>query len=115
MSEDTPNTVALVIPAGESEAPAVDLGLFRAHRLEFPAEWDAASVTFQVSYDGTVYVDLFTETAEYVVTAAAAGRAVLLDQEAFYGIRRLILRSGTAETPVLQTAQRTVRLVKAPE
>lgn len=112
---DSPNTVAVVIPAGQSESQAIDLGLATAHRLEMPDDaWTAAAITFRVSYNGEDFDDLFLETAEYQVTTAAIGRAIILNQEVFFGIRRLIIRSGTAAAPVNQDAARTIRLVKAP-
>lgn len=116
MSADTPNSVAVVIAAGASLSQAIDLGMARAHRLEFPDDaWTDASVTFQASYDGVDFDDLFLDTAEYVVSTAAVGRAIILNQEAFYGVRRLKVRSGTAAAPVNQAAERILRLVKAPE
>jgi hypothetical protein len=115
MIGDSPNSVALVIPAGQWESQAVDLGLATGHRIEFPDDdWTAAVLTFRVSYNGDDFDDLFMDSAEYVLSTAAAGRAVVLNQEAFFGVRRLIARSGTAAAPVVQVAQRALRLVKAP-
>lgn len=112
---DSPNTVAAIIPAGQSESQPIDLGLATAHRLEMPDDaWTAAAITFRVSHNGEDYDDLYLETAEYQITTAAVGRAILLNQEAFYGIRRFIIRSGTAAAPVNQAAERTIRVVKAP-
>jgi len=116
VTNDSPNSVPVTIPAGQSESYAIDLGLDRAHRLEFPDEgWTPAVVTFRVSYNGEDFDSLFLDTAEYVVSTAAADRACVLDQAAFYGVRRLIVRSGTATAPVVQSAARVLRLVKAPE
>ncbi len=112
---DSPNTVAAIIPAGQSESQAIDLGLSRAHRIEMPdGGWTAAMITFRVSYDGADFDDLFLDTAEYQVSTAASGRAITLNQEVFYGVRRLIVRSGTSAAPVNQAAERILTVVTVP-
>jgi hypothetical protein len=113
MSE-APGAFAAVIPAGQALSQAIDMGLSTIHRIEMPDTWTAAGLTFRVSFDGQDFDDLYVDNAEYVVTAAAADRAVVLDQAAFYGVRRVIVRSGTAASPVIQAAERTLWLAKAP-
>ncbi|MDZ4372671.1 MAG: hypothetical protein U1C74_14770 [Phenylobacterium sp.] len=114
MSE-APNIVVARIEADSDESGPIDLGVYRAHRLEMPAGWTEAPITFQVSATGEAFVDLYTEEGEYVIETAQAGRAIILDQEAFYGIRRFKIRSGTADEPVAQGNLREILVVKAPQ
>ncbi|MEW5687431.1 MAG: hypothetical protein AB1942_21145 [Pseudomonadota bacterium] len=110
---DSPNTVEAIIPAGQSESQAIDLGQFIAHRLEMPDDgWTAAAITLRVSRNGEDYDDVFVETGEYQLTSAAAGRAIILDPAIMIGVRRLIVRSGTSGAPVNQAAERRVCVVK---
>ncbi len=106
----------LVIATGQSLSAAIDLGLQRLHRIRMPAAWSAAAVSFQDSDDGVTYGDTFGETAEYAITSAqaAAGRTILVDQELFYGIRFLKVRSGVTAAPVAQAADRTLTLITVP-
>jgi hypothetical protein len=109
-----PDVMDAVIAAGQSVSGAVDLQLDRLHRIDMPAGWDAASLTLLASHDGITFSSLFTETAEYVITAAGAGRSIWIDPGLAYGIRWLQLRSGTAAAPVNQTAERTFKLATVP-
>lgn len=76
----------------------------------------AAGLSFQMSLDGSTFVDLFDESVELVCSAAAANRSVALNSTypAFIGARYLKIRSGTAGTPVNQGGERTLTLVFAP-
>jgi hypothetical protein len=105
------------IANGESLSAAIDLGSLRAHRLDMPAGWTAAAVTFQVSSDGEAYEDLYTVAGEYVIAqdVAGAGRTIVFDPMVFFAIRWLKVRSGTAAAPVAQAADRALRIVMAGE
>lgn len=104
------------IQSGAALSPVIDLGLQRLHRIRLPAGWTAAGLTFQDSDDGSTFGDTFTDAAEYTIASAvaAAGRSILVNQELFYGIRFLKIRSGTSGAPVNQAADRAITLVTVP-
>jgi len=80
-------------------------------RIDMPAAWTAANLTFQVSTDGLTYNNLYGDAGtEYTVTAAAA-RAIVLDPVDFAGVNYLKIRSGTAATPVAQEVARSLAVV----
>jgi hypothetical protein len=107
-----PGVASVTILSGGSLSGAVDLGEQRAHRLALPAGWTAAPITFQVSYDGVGFNDLYTPDGEYILASGVVGvsRSVTLDQAVFYGVRHLKIRSGTAVTPVNQAADRVINI-----
>lgn len=102
---------AIAINASLSDA--VDLGAMRLQRINMPAAWDAAGLTFQASVDGAAFLDLHDKGGE-VSVPAAAGRSIVVDQAAFRGVRYLRVRSGTAAAPVAQLAARALTLVTVP-
>jgi len=105
---------SLVIPNGESLAPAIDLEDYRLAQIIMPAAWTAANLTVKVSPDDVDYGDLYNAAGvEYVITAAAS-RVILLPLVDFYGIRYLQLRSGTTGTSVNQGGARTLKVMAVP-
>lgn len=96
-----------------SLSSAVSLGYTRVHRIAMPATWTTAALTFQSSYDGNTYNDVYTDSGEYTVSSSVVGasRTIVLDQSIFYGIKWLKVRSGTSASPVNQAAARTLVLV----
>lgn len=108
-----PGSTAATILNGASLSGAVDLDEKRAHRIVMPAAWTAAGITFQVSYDGAAFNDLYTADGEYTLssTVVGASRSIVLDQSIFYGVRHLKVRSGTSAAPVNQGADRALVLV----
>jgi hypothetical protein len=97
----------LTILSGTSlSSTAIDCGLGSPIAIFMDAGWDAAKLTFQVSYNGTTYVPLHNaDDTEYALTVSA-GNAYILPPSDFAGIRYLKLRSGTNATPVNQTSNR---------
>lgn len=102
---------AAAIASGGSLSDAVDLGDLRAVRIVMPAAWTAAALTFQTSYDGTAFNDLYDEAGAEVSYTVAAGRSVRLPVGDWLGVRFLKLRSGTTGTPVNQAAARSFIVV----
>jgi len=111
---EAPATVT--IANGASLSGAADLGRHRLHRIIMPAAWTAASITFEVSYDGTSYNALYLDSGEYTIGSSVAGasRSIVVDQAAFYGVRCVKVRSGTSSAGVNQGAARDITLVTVP-
>lgn len=101
------------IANGAALSDVVDLGPeARLKAVQMPAAWTAAALTFQVSTDGTTFIDLFSSAAEVNFTVAANQMIGLTyDQNSFFERFRYIkVRSGTTGTPVNQGAQRLIVL-----
>lgn len=93
-----------------SRAPAD----FRLFGIVMPSAWTAASLTFQVSADGTTYQDLyFNGSAVEIAIAggAVASGSLTIDPAIFSCWPYVKVRSGKSGTPVNQAAARTVQLV----
>jgi hypothetical protein len=102
----------LTIASGASQSDVLDCRGFRIAAIEVPSAWTAASITFLhgMTKDGTFHKlsadsDEVTEQATAGETMAIKSNAVALSGLAF-----VKLRSGTAETPVTQTAERTIKV-----
>jgi len=100
--------VSIAINTSLSSAVTIRGGLVAV--IEMPAAWDAANLTFQSSGDGTNYFNLYDEVGTEVTVTAAASRRIRLEPTQWAAIKYLKVRSGTAGTPVNQTAARTLYL-----
>ena len=79
--------------------------------ISMPAAWTAANLTFQASFDGTTYYDLYDQDGTELNITAAASRHIVLNPDNFWGFKWLKVRSGTTGTPVNQGAARTITLL----
>lgn len=111
---DPISSVDAVIPAGATGlSGVVDLGYGVLQGFIMPGTWIAAALTFQASLDGENFYNLYDNGTEVNMTVGV-DRFVQLDPVKWQGIRYLKLRSGTAATPVNQTASRTIKLIVRP-
>lgn len=112
---ELPVAVSVTIANGASLSGAIDCSEGRPARIVIPSAWTTANLTFQTSYDGTTYNDLYDAFGtEYTVTVGGASRGIILPLADFIGVRYLKVRSGTTGTPVTQGADRTLKLVLVP-
>lgn len=107
-----PAALAATILSGASLTDAIDLGDARLSRIAMPATWTTANLSFQVSYDGVTYNNLFDSSGVEVTVTAAAARAISLHTlfALFQDVRWLKIRSGTSAAPVNQGADRALQL-----
>jgi hypothetical protein len=107
-----PVAASAVIASSGNLSGAINLGNTVLAGLILPGTWDAAVLTFQGSIDGSTYADIYDGTTERsLTTAGVLGKAITLDSSTWMAWRYIKIRSGTAGTPVTQTAQRTISLV----
>ena len=78
-----------------------------------PSAWTAAALTFQGSFDGTTYADLYSSAGTEENYTVSTSRTVYVDPTRF-DCRFLKVRSGTAGAPVTQAAARTITLLLVP-
>lgn len=100
-------TLQSTIAAGATGlGTAVDLGGYQVAAIQMPATWAAAAVTFQASADGVTYQDLYDDSGLEVSVTAVQAHCVALNTNALNlaALRYIKPRSGTAATPVNQTA-----------
>lgn len=80
--------------------------------IQTPAGWTTAVITFQASYDGSTWCNLYNASGVEVATGSiVASYYVALDPADFAGIRYLKVRSGTAAAAVAQAGGDTLQLV----
>lgn len=113
-----PGALPVAITSGQSLSSALDLSTSdqrcgRLMALVMPAAWTAATLTFQVSADGTDYFNLYDASGNQYEVDAAASQAIILPPGDFAGFRYLKIRSGTSGTPVVQAADRTITALTA--
>lgn len=101
------------IALNASLSDVVEIGSAKFLGLVMPAAWDTAGITFQVSYDGTNFQNLYNDSGVEVSVTAAASRNIALDVVALdlAPWQFIKIRSGTAASAVNQTAARTLYLV----
>lgn len=100
------------IANGASLSDAVDLNTGALFGIVMPSDWTAASLTFQVTFDGTTFVNLY-DTAGNEITWTAAVSQYLQDAAPakWFGVRAVKVRSGTSGTPVNQGGARSLTLI----
>lgn len=112
--DQTLYTTTATIASGASLSGAATCSTGRLARIDMPAAWTAASLTFQVSNDGVTYNNLYDASGnEYTVTTAAS-RGVVVPLVDFLGASFLKIRSGTSGSPVTQGADRVLTLQLVP-
>lgn len=107
-----PVSTTVTIPINTSiMAAGVDLQGCTPAAIEMPAAWDTANLTFSVasSLSGT-YKNVYDEFGSEATVTAAASRFIRLSPADWWGLRYLKIRSGTAGTPVTQTAARIITI-----
>jgi hypothetical protein len=108
--------VTFVIPAGQSLSAGVDCTEGYLSRMQMPADWTSANLSFQISDDNVNYFDLIDHTngleALIPVTPGTA-RMFHVDQWA-RGIGWWKIRSGPSAAPVVQQATRIFKVTLAP-
>ena len=104
--------IPAVIPINTAVSPTLDLSGYCLVGIETPAAWTAAGLTFQASGSAAAAVaDVYDNGgSEYTVSAAAA-HYVIMSPADVLGWKYLVVRSGTAGTPVNQAGERTLNLI----
>ena len=98
------------IPAGQALSNAVDCSTGMPVFVYLPATWMPATLSFQVSPDGTNFSDLFTAESREIMLNVAAGTAVRLDQ-AWEPVTYLKVRSGSRHNVVPQDSNQLITIV----
>jgi hypothetical protein len=108
---DNPRTATVTIANGASLSGAMDLGERTLVGIVMPSAWTAASLTFQVSVDGTTYGNLYSAGGTEESATVGVSQVIRLASDSFLGARYVKIRSGTAGAPVNQGAARTIILI----
>jgi len=86
-------------------------------RIIVPTGWTAANLTFQVSEDGVTFYELYndTGTAISVTVPVTTGCALNLQHTTWgMGFNYIKIRSGTAGSPVNQSSQANLTVIRRP-
>ncbi len=104
----------MVIAAGAALSPPLAVGADGVAGFVFPAGWTAAVATFQVSVDGTTFIEFYDPAGNEIQIAAASTAAagyVGIDSTYWRGVNLFRIRSGTAAAPVNQAAAASIVVV----
>jgi hypothetical protein len=74
--------------------------------IQMPAAWTTASLTFQVSLDGSTFTNVYDKNGnEYTVlsTSSVASQYVIIPPADTVGWKYIKVRSGSSGSPVTQT------------
>ena len=120
MYESVIERVKLTIASGASLSNSINLNKMdgvkkvglRLFGIVIPSAWTAANLTFQTSYDGVTYQNLYDKDgSEETVTVTDTDTSIWLNPATFAAVPFLKIRSGTSGTPVNQAAARDILLV----
>ncbi len=102
------------IASGTALSGAVDLESKTVIAISMPAAWTTATISIDVSNDGTNYKPLYYQGYEYVITEAAANRNISIDPVPLLPWRYIKLRSGLSAAPVNQGAEAVIIIYTKP-
>lgn len=103
-------TTSATITTGASLSAAVALGNKQLVGIAMPTTWDAAALTFQVSVDGTTFLEM-QSTSAVVSYTAAASQYIAVDPTLWRGVNMVKVRSGTSGSAVNQSTGGTDRVL----
>lgn len=113
----TPKVYTVTIAASASESSAIEIqGQINGFAIEMPTEWTTAAITFLGAHgpDGT-YKKIVGDTGTELSVTAATSEIIVVDTatkvQALRAMKYIKVRSGTAASPVVQTANRTLYLI----
>ena len=115
-----PERIDTTIANGQSLASPVELDgqWFSAVRLPNSAGWTTANITFMASLDGgKTYGDVYMDGQEYTITVPAGrvnASVFPVEPRWFKSVTHIIVRSGTAATPVNQGGVRALQIGRMP-
>jgi len=110
--KQTVQTVTVTIPALESLSDAADMPNGVAAAVIMPIDFTPANLTFLISADGVLFVDLFDQYGNEVMAACRPSTAVRV-KDAIGSALQMKIRSGTRDHPVPQEADRTFTIILA--
>lgn len=99
------------ISNGGSLSAGVGLDRHRLVGISLPAGFEGTTLSFQSSYDGTVWNNVYDATGTEKTVTVAASRRVILSPADFYGIAWIKVRNGPAGAPSNVGADRILKLV----
>jgi len=111
--QETRENTTVTIANGANLSSAVDLTGLWLLAIQVPAAWTTAAITLQASAGGIVYANVYDESIELSLPAAAS-RYLIVPPYLSHCFRHLKIRSGTVGTPVNQDAERILVLVTRP-
>lgn len=112
----SPTVTPAVIGAGTALTPYIPLAPKVLVGIHVPNGWTTANISLQASYDGGVTLVEFGNAAGLfaITVPGTTGEFIGLDPNIFRGVTGIIIRSGTAASPVNQVSQATLQIITAP-
>ena len=109
----TSKTITATILSGASTTEEIDLEGHQLAAIQMPSAWTAAGISYLAATEsGGTFQAVYNNGIEVTATVAASTCAVAADNALCLAPLRFIkIRSGTAGTPVNQTADRTLTLI----
>jgi hypothetical protein len=101
-------TATVTIANGQSLSAAFCLGQGVPLSVQMPAAFTGTSITFQGSNDNSTYQNLYDDAGNEITVLVSASRNVKLPAADLAGFSYYKIRSGTAGTPAVEAADRTL-------
>lgn len=101
------------IALGASLSDAVIINGFTPVGIQVPAAWTAAPITILASWDGIAFAPVYFQGVEYTLTGipTVGGAWTALDPRAILGAMQLKIQSGPTSLPVVQAAERILKVI----
>lgn len=98
------------ISSGQSLSSAIDIAGHEKVAIQMPSSWTTANLTFQGSYDGSTYANIYDAAGNELSVIASTDRCIT-DIPELGPFRYIKIRSGTTGTPVVQGSDRTLQVI----
>jgi hypothetical protein len=106
------STPSVTIASGQSLSGQFYVGHGRLVSIEIPSNWTTASITFQASYDGVNFDEVYDYEGNEVEMTVGAGELTPIGNTPYFeGALWMKIRSGTVGSPVDQTDAVTIAVL----
>lgn len=114
MAHPAYEAVAVTIANGEAVSTTVNVRGRDVVGIQMPADWTAAGMTFQASFDGATFYNIYDTGGTELSYTVADDRYIPVERGKLHGMQALKVRSGTSGTPVNQGGARTLYVILQP-
>lgn len=99
------------ITSGQSLSASIEVNGEHVIGVIVPAAWTAAGLSFQGSFDGTNFFELYDMTGVAITIPVVASSYTVIQPTAMHGVNFVKVRSGTSGSPVTQASTMVLTLL----
>lgn len=104
-------SVTATITSGQSLSASAEVNGEHVIGIIVPASWTAAGLSFQGSFDGTNFFELYDMSGVALSVPVVVSSYTVIQPTAMHGVNFVKVRSGTSGSPVTQSSTMVLTLL----